>query len=125
MPRFDQYRQKLFSAVDDMHAERVRVFPMNGGRQDQTRTVLDLMVPLKTADRESQNLSGDRSGDFNANVRVGGARLLIDPSTYPNPDIREKDRVVALDRPGEPAWKVSSIDSKSNGRIIINLGDAN
>lgn len=124
MSRFDQYRRRLHASVDGMYAERVRIVAWLDGREDPDRPVLEIEAPLVDEERDNQSLSGTRSGKFLADVRTGGAVLKPDRATYPDLDVRKGDEVIALERPGEPRWRVSSVDASGRGRLIINLGDS-
>lgn len=124
MSRFDQYKRRLHSSVDGMFAERIRIVAWKDGREDPERPACEIVAPLVEEDRENQSLSGDRSGQFSGNVRTGGAVLKPDPAVYPDLDVRQGDDVIALERPGEPRWRVSSVDPNGHGRLIINLGDS-
>lgn len=123
MRRFNQFKRKLHASTDGMFAERVRIVAWGDGREDPDRPAREIEAPIVEEGRDNQNLAGDRSDTFSANVRTGGAVLKPDPVTYPDLDIRAGDTVIALDRPGEPQWRVSSIDPPGNGRLIVNLGD--
>lgn len=124
MSRFDQYRRRLHASVDGMFAERVRIVAWKDGREDPERPARDIVAPLVDEDRENQSLSGNRSGEFATDLRTGGAILKPDRAAYPDLDVRKGDEVIALERPGEPRWRVSSVDTSGRGRLIINLGDS-
>jgi len=124
MPRFDHYKRRLHGTVDGMFAERVRIVSWKDGREDPDRPAREIIAPLVDEERDNQNLSGGRAGKFLADVRAGGAVLRPDRAAYPDLDIREGDEVIALERQGEPRWRVSSIDTRGHGRLIVNLGDS-
>ena len=123
MRRFNQFKRKLHASTDSMFAERVRIVSWVDGRENPDRPAREIDAPIVEEGRDDQNLAGDRSGTFSTNVRTGGAVLKPDTVTYPDLDIREDDIVTALDRPGQPQWRVASIDPPGNGRLIVNLGD--
>jgi len=123
MRRFNQFKRKLHASTDGMFAERVRIVAWVDGREDQNRHAREIVAPIIEEGRDNQNLAGNRSDTFSANIRTGGAVLKPDPVAYPDLDVREGDTIIALDRPGEPKWRVSSIDPPGNGRLIVNLGD--
>lgn len=124
MRRFNQFKRRLHASTDSMFAERVRIVAWVDGREDPDRPPREIVAPIIEEDRDTQNLAGDRSDTFSANIRTGGAVLKPDPVAYPDLNIRAGDTVIALDRPSEPQWRVSSIDPPGNGRLIINLGDS-
>lgn len=107
-----------------MYAERVRIVAWKDGREDPERPAREIVAPLVDEDRDNQSLSGDRSGKFLADIRSGGALLKPDRARYRDLDVRKGDEVIALERPGEPHWRVSSVDTSDSGRLVINLGDS-
>ncbi|MBO9424686.1 hypothetical protein J7444_08135 [Labrenzia sp. R4_1] len=124
MPVFDQFRRELHSQTDGMWAEQVRIVAFKEGREDPARPAVVIEAVLRVNSRSNQNLAGDRSGDWSANVRTGGAELRIDRAKYPDLVLEKDDKVFALERPGAPVWRVSSVDSRGHGRVIVHLGDS-
>lgn len=114
----------VIAGNDGDFAERVRIVAWKDGREDPERPAQEIVAPLVDERRANQSLSGDRSGKFLTDIRTGGAELRPDRNTYPDLDIREGDDVIALDRPGQPKWRVSSVDTSGHGRLIVNLGDS-
>ncbi|MEW4459442.1 hypothetical protein AB1K42_15225 [Roseibium algicola] len=113
----------VIAGNDGDFAERVRIVSWKDGREDPERPAREIEAPLVKEGRQTQSLSGDRSGQFLGNIRTGGAVLKPDPVKYPDLVVKKDDEVIALDRPGNQRWKVSSVDDRGHGRIFINLGE--
>ena len=114
----------MHGAVDGMFAEEVLIKRWKEGREDPDRPSITISAPLRENEREDQNLSGDRSGTFATDIRTGGAVLRVDRNLYPNLQVQRGDEVVATERPGSPSWKVSHVDDRQVGRLLIYLGDS-
>jgi hypothetical protein len=124
LPQFDKFRQELHTQTDGMWAEQVRITAFKEGREDPNRPAIVIEALLRVNPRSNENLAGDRSGDWSANLRTGGAELRIDRAKYSDLELQKGDKVFALERPGVPVWRVSSVDSRGHGRVIVHLGDA-
>jgi hypothetical protein len=54
-----------------------------------------------------------------------GGTLRIDRQAYPDLEVRKGDKLVALDRDGQPIFEFQSVDDRSHLRLICDLGDTN
>lgn len=124
MSRFDKYRQRLQASTDDMFARSVRFEPRGSdGLADTERVKREVVAPVSIGDRENQSFSGSRAGDFATDIRTGGAVIKPNRVTYPDLDIRKDDWVVVTDLPGQPRFKVASVDDREPGRLMITIGN--
>jgi len=117
-------RAELRAEVDDVWAETLRHLPLIDGQQDAGRVALDFIAPLRTGDRETERVSFGRGNTARAGIRAGGGILRIDRAAYPDLVLRKGDKIVALDRDGQPVFEVQAIDDRSHLRLICELGDA-
>lgn len=116
-------RSRLTSAVDNVFSERLEVRFWKDGREDPDRPTLEILAPLRTHDEQTSNLAGGKGRDWKTDIRAGGARMKIDRAIYPDLLLLGGEEVVALDRDGEPAFEVLSVDARSHLRLIVELGD--
>lgn len=117
-------RDHVVSGNDGDFAEVVRIEHWSGGRTDPARPTIEIVAKLEAHGRMDHSLAGDRSKTFTSQIRTGGATLKIDRTAYPNLELRENDVVVATGRPGQPKWRVASVDVRHFERLIVNLGDS-
>lgn len=120
-----EYAEELASAVDDEWSEEIRILPMRDGEPDPERTPLELLAVLRTGERREERYSfGSRAASL-PGIAASGGTLKIRRSDFPALDVRQDDKVVALDRHGEPVFLVRMVDDRSHHRIILQLEDAN
>jgi len=117
-------RDELKEAVDDVWAETLRHLPLVSGQQDQTREQVEFLAVVRTGDREPERMSFGRGINARSGIMAAGGYLRIDRSAYPDIDMRKGDKIVALERDGEPAFEILSVDDRSHLRLICELGDA-
>lgn len=113
-------RAELMAEVDEEWAERLRHLPMKAGQPDPDRQVAELHALLRTGEREQ-----NRARKSRAQIAAGGGVLRLDRTAYADITLRQHDKIVALDRRGEPVFEVLSVDDRSHLRLICELGDAN
>ena len=118
-------RAELKGEVDDVWAERVRHLPMSGADADPDRPRLEFSAPLRTEGRDAHRLDERTSRGSRASVMAGAGVLRIDREAHPDVFPRQGDKVVALDRPGEPIFEILSVDDRSHLRLICELGETN
>ncbi|NKX71965.1 hypothetical protein HGE74_07775 [Rhodobacteraceae bacterium R_SAG1] len=120
-----EYAEELASAVDDEWSEEIRILPMRDGEPDPERTPLELLAVLRTGERREERYSfGSRAASL-PGIAASGGTLKIRRSDFPALDVQKDDKVVALDRHGEPVFLVRMVDDRSHHRIILQLEDAN
>lgn len=117
-------KSALTSAVDAIYAENIRHLPMSDGFPDPNRNSEDIIAPLRTGERDSVSPSFGRQSGRAVSAAAGGGELRIDRETYPDLILRKDDKIVALDRPGEPVFQIKSVDDRSHLRLICMLEDA-
>ena len=118
-------RDELKAEVDDVWAETIRHLPLSGGQPDVDRNPVEIFAPLRTGDREAEHPNFGRGNTSRSGVAADGGYLRIDRTTYPGLVIRQGDKIVALDRIGEPVFEVRNVDDRSHLRLICELGDSN
>ncbi|EEB72876.1 conserved hypothetical protein [Ruegeria sp. R11] len=120
-----EYAEELASAVDDEWSEEIRILPMRDGEPDPERKPLELLAVLRTGERREERYSfGSRAASL-PGIAASGGTLKIRRSDFPALDVQKDDKVVALDRHGEPVFLVRMVDDRSHHRIILQLEDAN
>ena len=118
-------RDDLTSEVDDVWSETVRHLPLADGRQDTERAAREFIAVLRSGDRDEKRMNFGRGNDARAGVTADGGYLRINRAAHAALVVRKGDKVVALDRDGQPVFEVLSVDDRSHLRLICELGDAN
>lgn len=118
-------REDLMVEVDDVWSETVRHLPLADGRKDPERDAVEFTAVLRTGDRDAERMSFGRGNSARAGVAADGGHLRIDRVVHAALMVRKGDKVVALDRDGQPVFEVLSVDDRSHLRLICELGDAN
>ena len=117
-------REDLMAEVDDVWSEAVRHLPLADGRKDPERDAMEFTAVLRTGDRDAERMSFGRGHNARAGLTTQGGYLRIDRAVHAALVVRKGDKVVALDRDGQPVFEVLSIDDRSHLRLICELGDA-
>lgn len=117
-------RQDLMAEVDDVWAEVVRHLPLADGRQDPDRDAVEFVAVLRTGDRNVERMNFGRGNSARSGVAADGGYLRVDRSLYATISIRKGDKIVAMERDGQPIFEVLSVDDRSHLRLICELGDA-
>lgn len=118
-------RDELKEEVDGVWAETIRHLPLSGGQKDAGRDPVEILAPFRTGDRAAEYPSFGRGNASRSGIAADGGYLRIDRSAYPDLVIRQGDKIVALERPGEPVFEILHVDDRSHLRLICELGDSN
>lgn len=94
------------------------------GRSDPDRPSIEIVAPLRTGPKRAANMPGGFSQSWRARLAAGKAQLHIDPIANPGIVLREKDKVQALERPGQPWFEVVYFDDRNHTRHIAELSEA-
>lgn len=121
---YTSLRAELMAEVDGVWSETVRHLPLAAGIKDPARDTAELVAVLRTGDRDAERVSFGRSNGARAGIAADGGYLRIDRVVNADLEIRKGDKVVALDRDGQPVFEVLSVDDRSHLRLICELGDA-
>lgn len=123
-----EFGDQMRDSIDEAWAEDVRFSPMqDDGTADAIRVQSTLTGVLRTAEQSSVPFAMGRDAASRAagsNTTGSPATLKLDRTKYLALDIREGDKIRALDRAGQPVFEVASVDSHSHHRLIINLNGA-
>lgn len=117
-------RTDLMEAVDDTWAELIRHLPLSDGEPDGDRQVMSFTAVLRTGERAVERSRFGRSEAAPPGVAADGGVLRIDRGVHADLLIRKGDKVVALERNGEPVFEVQHVNDRSHLRLICYLGDA-
>lgn len=117
-------REELMDQVDDVWAEVIRILPLSNGQQDPGRDKLEIYAVIRTGEREKVDPKYGRGASSRSSVMADGGYLRIDRTAYPSLVLKQHDKLVALDRKGEPVFEILSVDDRSHLRLICELGDA-
>lgn len=120
---FHAVRDRVLAGNDARFAEPVSLLFLKDGRADPDRMKVEVQVILRVGKKAVSNMAGGRAESWRARFAAGGGEMFIDPTTYDGPALREKDKVVALARPGQPVFEVMSVDGRSHTRIVVRLSD--
>lgn len=117
-------REELMEAVDDVWAETLRHLPLSSGREDLMREKVEFTAVIRTGDRETEKMNFGRGNNARSGIAAAGGHLRIDRLAHPDIEVKKGDKFVALERNGEPAFEVMSVDDRSHLRLVCELGDA-
>lgn len=114
------------SAVDDVFGERLRIEPrLRSGKSerpgpDETRpaTTITGVLRMESAMVERGNFIGRR---WEGEMEADKAEVFIQHANMPAYDLRDGDRITALDRVGAPMFEVNRIDQGHAGRMILQV----
>ncbi|TRD16961.1 hypothetical protein [Palleronia caenipelagi] len=120
-----ELRAELMAEVDDAFAEAIRHLPMAQGRPDPARLPSEIVAILRTGDREAEGLGLRGRARTRVGINAEGGTLRIDRMIHGDLILRASDKVVALERPGQPIFEVQAVDDRSHLRLICELGDVN
>jgi hypothetical protein len=115
-------------ASDRLFGERVRIEPQAAGRvviggPDPDRPAFEIRATLDVTEHaDHARGEGSRNGS-RQDVNVQEIALLIEAGSIVVPNALPKagDRVVALDRPGSPEFKVATPAVQNGGRFLFML----
>lgn len=119
-----EFQEELRAEVDDVWAETIRHLPLSGGQVDGNRSPAEFVAVLRTGDRNVERSNFGRGNNSRSGVAATGGVLRIDRPANPDLSIRQHDKVVALERAGQPVFEVMHVDDRSHLRMICELGDA-
>lgn len=120
---YTSLRAELMTEVDDVWSETIRHLPLAAGLKDPARDPSEFAAVLRTGDRDAERVSFGRSNAARAGIAADGGHLRIDRAVNAALEIRKGDKVVALDRDGQPVFEVLTVDDRSHLRMICELGD--
>jgi len=114
------------TAVDATFGELVRILPMRSGKYsaggaDPDRQERDLYAIL-TEDHGLQRTDGDRiGGNFGVNLEAGPIRVSLPKTSFSSRADwpREKDRIQALDRDGQPIYEIARDPLPDNASRLV------
>lgn len=101
--------------------ESVRLSPMRGDAPDPERPQI-IANGVLCVEEDAPVEFG--SGKFHTDVTASQSRLLLDRATYSGPRLAKGDKVRAMERAGEPVFRVSRVSDRHSNLIIVFLGDA-
>ncbi len=119
---------RVRQAVDGVHADPVRITPMQAASQykpagpDTNRAAFDAAGPLAIGTGDDETLAGDARTGWTARIPVGQAELSIDPVTYPLVlTVKKGDLVSAPDRQPPLSFEVVRVDRGQVTRRVLRL----
>jgi hypothetical protein len=121
---FRAARDAIVSGVDQRFAERIRLSPMKNEKADLDRPQVVIMAVLRTGDEKDGPLDVSGGRSLHSRIAAGKAALYIDRTEHPDIVLRKKDKLRALDRPGEPVFEISTVDDRNHTRLIAGLNQA-
>lgn len=120
---FPDLREELVDAVDEVFSEAIRHLPLLKGLSDPGRPPADFAAVLRTGGREGAGAGMGRGTKLRPEVMASGGELRIDHLAYSALILKAGDRIMALDRVGQPIFEILDIDDRSHLRRICRLGD--
>lgn len=114
---FDQFRKIAVGSVDSWMSEAMRHFPLAKELQDPERAKSDFVGRLHVQGDSQRTVARD----FRSAFASGEATAFFSKFDYPNLHIRQGDKVQALDRTGQPFFRVGPVSDAGTGRIMVSL----
>lgn len=114
----------LREAVDEVWAESLRFLPLAGGHPDPDRDPLEFDAILRTKVRDRETVSFGHGNAARLGIAASGGVLRIDRAAWPGVHPRKGDRIVALDRAGQPVFEIGTVDDRAHLRLICEVKDA-
>lgn len=118
-------REELMDEIDEEWAERIRLLPLSNMQPDPEREQTEFYAVLRTNDQTREDMNFDKGNVSRAAFMASGGMLRINPMAWPELELREGDKILALDRPDEPVFEIGSVDRRSHLRLVCLLKDAN
>lgn len=110
---------------DKVFAEPVRLtFFTSQATLDPTRPQREIEAILRVGEGETTSLGGNGSTSWRSRLVARRAELHIDRTKYPDLDVRSRDIVRALARPGLPRFEVAIVDARGSTRLVLQLNEA-
>ena len=119
--RFHAVRDRVLAATDKAFAEPVRLLFMSGNGPDPNRAAIEIDCVVRVGGEDVANPTGGFAQTWASRIAAGKAEAHINSATYAGPMPRKGDKIVALSRPGEPAWSVSHVNDRDQSRLILAL----
>ncbi|WP_421998204.1 hypothetical protein [Roseovarius confluentis] len=119
-PKFHAHRDKAIRKVDEIMGETLRHYPMINGMADAARVKTEFTAVVRSGQAEEKNVSGT-SASWGSRITSGKTEVHISRLAYPDLLVKDGDRIVALDRPGEHRFQVAGINDRMHGRIILEV----
>jgi hypothetical protein len=129
-PNLQALRDRTVAAVDRVHGELVRIVPkgkedqFTGSSDDAERLAIEIVAKLHRENATGRDLGfrGDRN---RALIASGTSHLYIDRAKLPaDYAVRKGDVIVALERNGNPEFRIVLVDDRSLARLVLNLEPA-
>lgn len=121
---FQELRAELMEEVDEVWSDRIQLLPLEGGKPDQAREKSEFDAILRTGERQEERANFGSRNAAPPGVNAGGGVLRVNRVANPDLVIRQGDKIVAPERPGEPLFLVLHVDDRSHLRLVCKLGDA-
>ncbi|HOV04220.1 MAG TPA: hypothetical protein PLG99_07400 [Kaistiaceae bacterium] len=110
---------------DKAFAEPVRLsFFTSQGMLDATRPAREIEAILRVGGGESTSIGGSGSTSWRTRIVARKGEMHIDRTKYPDLDVRARDKVRALARPGQPWFEVAVVDDRGSSRLVLQLNEA-
>lgn len=126
MPIMNTLAETLSAVItDDSFGERVILKPRANGRVDPSREERELFGPLRTGPTKDSNMTtGGGVQSWRTMLSAGSSELHLDQLRYPGLEIRSGDDIHAIERPGQPWFRVETFDDRGAPRLIVQLSEA-
>lgn len=123
--RFHRLRDRSMAINDKAFAEPVRLsFFGSDGRLDPTQPLREIEAILRVGGGEATSVGGSGSTSWRTRIVGRKGELHIDRTKYPDLDVRTRDMVRALARPGQPWFEVAIVDARGSTRLVLQLNMA-
>lgn len=117
---FHAIRDRAMEQVDDTMAEAVDLFFLAGGAADPARDNVTVQAVLRVGSRDVVA----PKGAWGSRIAAGKAEAHIARASYDGPEIRQGDKLRAVERIGQPFFEVLRVADRGHGRLVLHLGEA-
>lgn len=124
MANLKTIRKTTTSTNDRYFAEPLLLSFITNGLADKEQHKRVIYGILTVNDESIKKSDGSTINNWKVNIAGSSAILTIDRSKYPDIVIRRDDKIQAYSREGQPWFKVAAVNSRSLGRLYVNLVEA-
>ena len=126
MPADDRFRALAKVGTKLVFEETIRIFPMTkGGGADPSRDQVPVSARFRSGAEDARSQSGGQvASSWQSRISASEALAYITRAQYPDLVVRQGDKVRRVDRAGMHWYRVSAVNDRGAGDIILHLSES-